>query len=389
MRIAVYTQPSMRLRGGEPRWFLNKDSQVNKLRDWIRALPGSWDWTVFVPKSPDGYHPQLSNVEGRELEWAPNAETSRYVADWKGVWGELKEWTPDVFLSQSVEQAAWIRRLQRISGIKFPIVSELIHVDPTLDGHVACSYLWRQIEGIWHSDLTVFQLEGTRQEFFDMMKRAGFRLDDSFVSRTAVWPALFSSSELDELRPLSEAPRLIGSLEPEFTICTRFSDEERTRTASALEALFELADRRGDFGIKVFDPNGSLERSLEQKIRMHGDFEIVASDRFSYLYNLWQTDVVPVLWDQTKIHSRTFCEAVATGKIVVTTGDIEGPFIKVDPDDMLSIYEGFERALDLALVERGMIGCRRFDLQREWIFENRSVEKHAETILKTFEELAG
>src|SRR6185436_16965455 len=192
VRILVHPQPSMRSYE-DGKWLISKDSQINRLLDWVEALPDDWDWLFLMPM----HYQSDENSRMRDmidsdriavayLHWPSNVLLARYDFHAASIAGWIGAFKPDLILNEVPELARNYKTTIKMLGMDIPVASLCIHLaDPDMDPLI--DYTSRQWDGYYSSDLFAFQLEGTRQKFFGSDE----------PTKTPIWNALYSPVEIE------------------------------------------------------------------------------------------------------------------------------------------------------------------------------------------------
>ena len=354
------------------RWLLDKDSQMNRLADWVEALPEDWKWMVLIPKEiQTAGDPRILtslNVDGWEMPWPGNVLLARYHFDANRIKEAIQWFEPELILTEVPELARNYKAVLKMLGKEIPVVSLCIHLD---DGSDDWSYTPRQWDGLYCSDLFAFQLEGTRRQFFGGIEESS--------THTRIWNALYSPREVEaalDVDLIAEFEATVKKM-PVVFFTARLSDNDRTRYEEFFKACRILEDRGVEFDLWVANPNKAkpnewIERQLRTKTPL-----IIEPTRPDYLEALWLADIVPILWDQSRIHSRSFCEAIEANNLILTAGGgiFDAPFTRLyDESEPLLIAAVLEKMIEKLSDHVAVTDV--LEGQRAWLRKERYVESN-------------
>lgn len=374
MRVLVWPQLSMRSYS-TGLWHLEMDPNLNKDRAWARAVP-QWDWEWLLPPpaqwSPESSKGLAPGVKFSTMPWAPNVQAGRYNFPYEAVRTHLIRIAPDAMILEVPEHAPAIRTIQQAEGLDFPVFS-YVNYAPVLN-YTKGDTFGRQVEGAACSERLVFNTQGLMDVWTSMAKRVHW----PGVDNVTLWPGVYSPEEIDRQDASYSDP-------PAVFFTSRLSDPAKNRHPQFFEALRRVYRTHG-FQTWIGDPNRVVpEKSLRDwapnVTRMH------CTSREQYLSWMRQAAVVPCLWEQDKIYSIGFCDALASGSIAIvsaSTPDMPGVTVGPEPD---------ERELERALVEAFGIWADQSDLQellvaqRRWLMKERSVEENVGVMVSEVEAL--
>src|SRR6266550_4336917 len=101
MNVSILPQLSMRSYK-DGKWLVSKDSQFNRICDWIEALPDDWEWSMILPKwdqCDSGWGERLPpRVTTVGIDWPENVLLQRYWFPVREIRELIEEFKPDVIL---------------------------------------------------------------------------------------------------------------------------------------------------------------------------------------------------------------------------------------------------------------------------------------------------
>lgn len=380
MRVLYFPQISMRSYR-DNRWLLGSDAQITKMTAYVEALPKEWHHHWILPEGmrhheDRGRFRSLPNVTLNACPWMDNVLQGRFYIPMREMARIAADYQPDVLLCEVPEHVRAWRLIQRDIGRSFPIVAMYEHVDIYDETKVETSFMMRQIEGYIDCDMAAFPLEGMKDEWHKAVRKLGL---DRHVrtSKSFVWSALFSPKEVSSVADaLNEGdwPERESHYAVIYFI-SRLSDNQRTRFEEFIAACDILWKRRRDFRVWFANPNEAMDPvNLE---RICGDwfherpFWPDTMDRVEYLHSLCFSDIVPILYDQDKIYSVGYCEAIAARNMVPTSA-----WWKYTPQD---IAESLDEMVEL-FYEGPPVTTRFREFQYERLMRDRSVEENIDYV---------
>lgn len=399
MNILYHPQLSMRSYD-KGKWLVSSDAQFTKILAYVNALPADWTWTFILPwlgKCVDESHVKMlpENVMSTSIDFASNVLEMRYHFNMEEAIAIIKKDDYDVMLLEVPEHARAWRVAQHRTGVHFPIISMVEHVDfYTQTMSIVpeqVSYYLRQVDGAMVSDQVAFPLMGMWTEWTKHMGMLGLagEIQASVQEKCRVWSAIYAPFETLARKPAKETLRMDKAV---INFISRLSDNDRTRYSEFFSAIRRLAVERDDFEVWVANPNGAMS---EAAIRSESSVitKIGNSGRDDYLNMLWQSDIVPILYPQSHIYSLGFCEAITARNLVVTQRSPSGEYedstgIQITSQGADDIEAGLRAALDIRLGKGNVVApqyIEALDEQETWLVENRSVDANIDIVRMTIE----
>lgn len=369
-----------------PKWLLSSDAQLTKMRAYVENLPQEWEWMWLLPEQWqsegfDNFGGPGSNVFRAEVSAMDNVLEQRFHFPM----GEMSEWyrdfKPDVLLCEVPEHVRAWRAVQDRVGHRCPIVAMVEHVDFYEETHTAARvpFLLRQLDGALSSDKLVFPLESMKVEWYRAAQKI-VKPQPIFPESVRVWPGLFSPNEVDEQREngLALKPDV-----PVIFLISRLSDGTRTRYEEIIGASNDLLRQGVEHVLWVANPNEAKEwqwiRSSSRAYEPH-PFGERRLKRDEYLQLLWAADVVPIMYDLSRIYSVGACEAVAALNLLVSApGTPNWAAVHAPGRGTAEIAAALEVAV--GMLEMRPIGYR------DLLLRQHGIEQNVDVVKKTLEEL--
>lgn len=323
MRILYHPQVSMRSYTDPPKWLLSSDAQLTKMRGYVELLPPSWRWFWLLPESwqSDGTHPGLSNIYYCSTPHMDNVLEERFNFPMRELAEVYEDVEPDLVICEVPEHVRAWRAVQDSVGRKCPIVAMVEHVDFYDETKVAARvpFMLRQIDGAIAADKVVFPLHGMKNEWLMNARHASPYATDG--PKIEIWPGLFNSGEVRDGLVRASGEALRDDRSPVVFLISRLSDNPRTRFEEIVGASNDALKSGFEHRLWVANPNEAKSwdwiRINALAYEQHPFGEKLLS-RQEYLQLLWAADVVPIMYDLSRIYSIGACEAAAAGCLVLT-----------------------------------------------------------------------
>jgi len=395
MKILYHPQVSMRSYTEPPKWLLRSDAQLTKMRAYVDALPDDWSWYWLLPEpwQSEGWGGDANletppNLYSIPVPHMDNVLEDRFDFDMRvlsEVYGDIR---PDVMLCEVPEHVRAWRAVQDRVGYSCPIVAMVEHVDFYDETKVAARvpFMLRQVDGAIAADKVVFPLDGMKREWLLNGAHATMYAHDG--PKVAVWHGLFSPSEVDEHR--EAGLHLKRSLEhlypgPIVFLISRLSDNDRTMYEDIIGASNDLLRQDHPHTLWVANPNEGKTwdwvRDNAEAYQVH-PFGEKRLEREEYLRLLWAADVVPVMYDLSRIYSVGACEALTAECKLVTAQQKYGYGLG-----------HYLAARERTAIAEGIHGLTTWQdkgvHQRVHVEQWHSVEKNVDRVKATLEELVG
>lgn len=389
MRILYQPQLSMRSYTAVPKWLLASDAHLTKFKAYVRALPDDWQWHVLLPPvsqcagSPAGVGgdrvrevvvPHMENVHQQRFNFPMGALVDVY-----------RDVQPDLLICEIPEQVVGWRVVQSVVGGSCPIITLIEHVEfyaETSQAAAGSSSFLRQLEGAQAADVTVFALDGMRSDWCRHAALVAPEIAAGVSERCRVWPGLISPVEVDGARPKGDELRDDDALPVVFLI-SRLSDPSRTRYEQIIAASNHLLQAGWGHRLWVANPNDGRDwdwiAAQADAFEEH-PFGRRRLERAEYLRLLWAADVVPVMYDLSRIYSVGACEAALAGCTVIgATQRYPGPISRTcEPEP-----EAIATALSEAFTELSLMAVD----DREAVLAAQGVEQNLGVVRETIDEV--
>jgi hypothetical protein len=308
-----------------------------------------------------------SKVKELRCHYTLNAATNRFHFNIEELLSQkdLLE-TVDIIFNSNIELT-----LNLIAFFKFYLnkkpkfISGIHYLDIKND---ESAYFFRQVDGIMTSNLTIFYSYNLYDTFFNF---ASTLLTQKFIELMKKRCKVIDYMVFNEVE-------LFRCITPKLTdkktilFISRCTDDERTRWKFFIKSIKELNKRRNDFEAILMNPT---EVSTNELIAECGDTiknlywysALFSASRDTYILNLWNADIVPFMYNNSKYPSIGLFEAAYCDNHIVEYG-----------------YEfrndsNFVDALDIALnnVDANLPFARK-----KWFIDNGSCEKNADRFFK-------
>lgn len=303
-------------------WLTSADAQLTKMGAYARHLGEDLEWTWLMPEKSDGLsraNDLLENVSVLRVPWPRNVYQHRFHFDMSVAIHALQGIRPELIVCEVPEHVASWRVAQEIAGNPCPIIAMVEHVDIYDETSRPTSFFLRQVEGALLADLVAFPLEQMREQW--LFNSRAVTSVPGIVDRTTIWRGLIDPQEIRELAS-SRVQYASAEGRKRIFFGSRLSDSPRTRYDVFFEAV-NLLRVTDDFDVVVANPNEAL--AWPEVERLCPDvMPVLVRDRSDYAAQLLNADVVPILYDVSRIYSIGFAEAVAMGKLVVTAKPVRG-----------------------------------------------------------------
>jgi len=364
VRILYFPQVSMRSHV-DSRWLLRHDGCLVRMRAVVETLPREWRWTWALPDAnverhwPDAL-PQ--DVAVAPLPWMDNVRQGRAFFPMREVQALLREQDFDLVMTDVPEHVhAW-----REAGYDGPLIATATHLLPVDD---KAGYL-RQAAGALLADAVCFPTDEIERIW---SSRSVFHVPNF---KRKVWKGVFSPSEVEAAmtRTRKWPPDV-----PKVNFISRLSDNGRTHHEEFFEACRQLAHVGQKFEVWVQNPNEAMDdRDVARQCTRIS--RVGNSGRADYLRTLWQSDIVPILYDDDRILSIGLMESVAARCVVATPTHRSGlPGVHINyPDKVGELYDALD--FSLQLVRDPKWREQHLDAQYEWLMDERSVERNGDRI---------
>lgn len=381
--MRILYEPELSMRSYEDgSWLLSSDSQLNKMIQCMKGFPDDWTWGVMLPMANQTrITTPLDLPLSRwifEVPWAQNVQTNRFSFPMPDAQAALVTFRPDLILTETVEHAQnWRRALQHLNMTDVKIASITVLYDDWRDN----AFMLRQIDGVLSSDVSFFSLPAIRDAWVDRALKITNVGGGKVIE---VWDALFDPQEvIDRLAVMQTPPHP----KPVINFISRLSNESLYHSASFFKAVRLMEAKGLDFEVWVADPNHARDE-------IWGESKKITRWRYAsreeYLDSLIKSRVVPILYDQSTIHSLGYCEAVYARNIIVTpkpaSQAVPTPGIFANP----IVPEELAYVLERALTDETYVGVSWDDYltsQIDQIESGRGIRTNLPRIQKILEEL--
>jgi hypothetical protein len=386
VKLLYHPQVSMRSYKHPIRWLLSSDAQLTKMRAYAENLPQSWKWYWLLPEQWQRESDaatrirRMPNVVDVTTPHMDNVLEERFNFPFRELAEVYDSIRPDIILCEIPEHVRSWRAVQDSVGHTCPIITMVEHVDFYEETKTAARipFMLRQMDGALAADKVIFPLRGMQEEWkaaaYDVCGGRGWHFND------AVWPGLFSPKEVDAQRAhglaMSYNEEDADNAWPVLFLISRLSDNTRTRYKEIVGASNDLLRNGVKHVLWVANPNDGRswgwvkQEALAYEQHPFGEKRL---KREEYLRLLWAADVVPIMYDLSRIYSVGACEAVAAhNKVVTASPKYESAMGFACTPERNYIAEGLKQALT---------GHReQLDQHRGYVLEAHGIEAHAEQV---------
>lgn len=179
------------------------------------------------------------------------------------------------------------------------------------------NYFLRQFDGLACSNKGSFLTQKNMDDFFSYAKTKILpNFSDSVFNKSKVLDYLvFSEDELNTFKTNKRKKKQI-------LFISRCSDDKRTRWKFFIESCKKLRENRTDFEVILTNPSGLPEDQLDKEIGSAKDFISYKKNlsRIEYIKLLWESSIVPLLYDIGNNAAIGFFEAMYCDNIPIQLG---------------------------------------------------------------------
>jgi len=398
MKILFFPQISTRSYT-DNKWFLLKSGHIQVIKNQIKAIERfSSDknnlYIICVPPKPQladrdqDYLYDMGNIRSKiysyDFRFSKNVALNRFQFDMNDlIENKLDFENIDTFFNDSPELTRNFLFFFKHLNKTIKIISNVHYLDIYPENSSGTSqYFWRQIDGIDCSDKCTFFTQKMMDDFYTYAQDyiSTKKIEELKQKSSVLDYMLFSQEEMNLYKNQPISKNVLENIDCQdfrkddtklITFISRCSDEKRTKWKEFIESVKILRQRREDFKVVITNPSDAPLSQLVKAIGSGNNFLWFPKDKLSradYIRLLWNSDIVPILYDISNNISVGFAEAMYCQTRPVQFG--------ADFNDMKVLDIALDNALDAIL--------NRYQERRQEIIQNSCCELNSERFYKEY-----
>ena len=379
---------------------IDADSNIVILKCIINSLKNDFDFHILMPQEVDcnvTFIEVFGNNTNIKIEMLSSKNESafslRYDFDYLTYKTIIKEVGPDIIVNNTAPISRNIKAILKSLKLPTQLVSFMHFLDLPKENKVPrdISYFMRQADGLFISDLCVFQSETVKEKTLKGLKTyfKKYMEDENIKLNYTVWNGTYSQTELNNYQlpmPRWDIPYKVNIMFPNRLSSTNYSNHLRF-----FAAIRNISKQRNDFNVFVNNPTKYM--TFEEMQNLCPNLSEVSRKQLSrdeYISLLHLMDIGVALFTQEGHGGVSSKEFQAAGclpifprineyKYLMPRG-YEG-FVK---KDLNNLEDALNKIIDIIKYKQKfkhqMEGLRR-------IYERDSIECNVKKIKKSLDEL--